>query len=94
MEFAEIMLCTKHFDIAFMDEAGRHAYTQLFRPGGGDFRPLQLRTRSLENSHTRRSDRLWRHARRTAIPSLPREPGFIDHSGSCDGPHKFRPANG
>jgi len=56
-----------------MDEAGRRAYAQLFRPGGGDFRSLQLRTRSLANSHTWRSDRLWRHARRTAVPSLPRD---------------------
>jgi hypothetical protein len=54
-----------------MDEAGRRAYAQLFRPGGGDFRSLQLRTRSLANSHIWRSDRLWRYARRTAVPSLP-----------------------
>ena len=77
-----------------MDEAGRRAYAQLFRPGGGDFRPLQLRTRSLENSYTWRSDRLWRYTRRTSIPPISGDPGLIDHPGPCNGTHEFGPANG
>ena len=36
--------CTKHFEIAFKDEAGRRVYAQLIRLGRGDFRSLQLRT--------------------------------------------------
>ena len=36
-------LCTKQFNLAFKDEAGRHAHTQLFQLGGGVFRSIQLR---------------------------------------------------
>lgn len=68
--------CTKHFEIAFKDEAGRRVYAQL-KARAWRFSLTPAPDRSLANSHTWRPDRLWWHLGRLALSPISGDSGRI-----------------